>query len=192
MKKSKSRAACLALATGIVATSIASFVCMAAPPSNQALSKLEEADQADRNPGPNKIDWSVVAKRDAVRRDQVLQIMSSGGIQTADDYLNAAVIFQHGDSVQDTQMAYALATISLKMNPSNQDTLALKLDAWDRVMQESGKPQWYGTQYVRSKATGKWVLYPTDPDAVSDAQRKALGLPTLAEAKAREAELNKH
>jgi hypothetical protein len=63
MKKSKSRASYLALAIGIVATGISSFTCMATPPSNQALSKLKEADQADRNPGSNKIDWSIVASQ---------------------------------------------------------------------------------------------------------------------------------
>jgi hypothetical protein len=165
--------------------------CLAAPPTNSVLTRLAADDQADRLPGHNKIDWSVVGKRDAQRRAQVLQWLADGDIRTADDYFHAALIFQHGDSIEDTQLAFALATTAVRMAPSNHDAQILRVDAWDRIMQESGKPQWYGTQYVRSKTTGKWELYPTDPSAVTDAQRKAIGLPSLSEAMAVVAQLNK-
>jgi hypothetical protein len=165
--------------------------CFAAPPSNADLAKLEVADQADRTPGTNKIDWNVVGKRDATRRSEALQLLVAGEIRTAEDFFNAALIFQHGDSVQDTQLALALATTATRMNPSNQDAEALMAQAWDRIMVRNGKPQWYGTQFVRSKATGKWELYPTDPNVVTDAQRQAMGLPTLAEEKAHLAAINK-
>jgi hypothetical protein len=181
----------VAFVLGVAVMSLAANACQAAPPSNSTLVKLEAADQADRTPGHNKIDWSVVGPRDAQRRAQVLQLLADGNIRTADDYLNAAVIFQHGDSIQDTQLALAFATTATRMAPSNRDAQILRVDAWDRIMQESGKPQWYGTQYVRSKATGKWELYPTDPNAVTDAQRKAIGLPSLSEAMAAATELNK-
>ena len=164
---------------------------IAAIPSNHELAIIETADQADRTPGPSKIDWNVVGKRDAFRRAQVMQLLMAGDIRTADDYYNAALIFQHGESVQDIQLALAFATTAVRMTPSNRDAQILMAQAWDRILVKSGKPQWYGTQYQRSKITGKWELCPTDPTAVSEAQRKAIGLPTMAEAMAHLAEINK-
>ncbi|MBD8879852.1 hypothetical protein IHE49_05110 [Rhodanobacter sp. 7MK24] len=157
----------------------------------QDMAKIAAADQADRTSGPNKIDWDVVGKRDAARCAEVMQLLGSGQMRTAEDFSNAALVFQHGDSVQDTQLALALATVASRMDPSNQAARQLVADAWDRIMVRSGKPQWYGTQFVRSKTTGKWELYPTDPNVVSDAQRSAMGIPTLEEDKAHLAEINK-
>lgn len=168
------------------------LACHAAASSpEQTLASLAAADQADRSVGTNQIDWNVVGKRDAARRAQVMQLLNSGQVRTATDFFDAALIFQHGDSVQDTQLALAFATVASRMDPTNRYARQLVADAWDRIMVRSGKPQWYGTQAVRSKTTGKWELYPTDPNAVSDAQRKAMGLPTPEEMKAHLAEINK-
>jgi hypothetical protein len=159
--------------------------------TDHALTRIAASDQADREPGPNKIDWSVVEKRDAIRREQVMQLLSSGEIRTAEDYFDAALIFQHGDTMQDAQLALALATVASRIDPTNREARVLAADAWDRVMTRAGKPQWYGTQYVRSKTTGKWELYPTEPDVITEAQRKAIGLPTLEEDKAHLDQINK-
>jgi hypothetical protein len=189
------RSASLRVLTALVmATSVAVFSpceSFATPPSNPALTKLAADDQADRSPGPNKIDWDAIEKHDAARRAEVQKLLTAGELRTADDFFHAALIFQHGDSVQDIQLALALATTSARIDPSNQNAQALMAQAWDRIMVKNGKPQWYGTQFVRSKTTGKWVLYPTDPSAVTDAQRQAMGLPTLAEEAAHLAVINK-
>jgi len=182
---SKTLSLCVALATSLFVFSAPSHAA-----SNQRLAKLEAADQADRDPGLAKIDWNIVSKRDASRRQEVLQVLASGQIKTADDYLDAAIIFQHGDTVQDIQMAYSFASIACQLNPTSRNAMQLKADAWDRIMIKSGKPQWYGTQFERSKTTGKLVMFPTDPDAVSDLTRKAMGLPTLAETQAMIAKAN--
>lgn len=167
------------------------FQVAAASSPDHALARIAAADQADREPGPNKIDWSVVGKRDAIRRVQVMQLLNSGEIRTAEDYLDAALIFQHGDTMQDAQLALALATVASRIDPANRDARVLAADAWDRVMTRAGKPQWYGTQYVRSKTTGKWELYPTEPGVITEAQRRAIGLPTLEEDKAHLDQINK-
>ncbi len=51
----------------------------------------------------------------------------------------------------------------------------------------AGKPQKYGTQLVEDR--GQWKVYDVDP-AVTDEERAEWGLPPLAEAHARAAELN--
>jgi hypothetical protein len=45
----------------------------------------------------------------------------------------------------------------------------------------------YGTQFVKSRDTGEWTLYTIDETAASDADRTALGVPPLAEARLRAA-----
>jgi hypothetical protein len=167
------------------------FQAAAASPPDHALARIAAADQADREPGPNRIDWSVVGKRDAIRREQVMQLLNSGEIRTAEDYFDAAVIFQHGDTMQDAQLALALATVASRIDPTNREATVLTANAWDRVMTRAGKPQWYGTQYVRSKTTGKWELYPTEPGVITEAQRRAMGLPTLEEDRAHLDQINR-
>ncbi len=46
------------------------------------------------------------------------------------------------------------------------------------------QPQWYGTQSVRD-SSGQFVLYTVAPDVVTDADRAALGVPSLVEAQKR-------
>lgn len=162
------------------------------PHDNATVARLETQDQADRSPGPNGIDWNVVDRHDAKRRAVMLQLMKAGDIRTANDYLDAAVIFQHGPSLADTRLALALATLSHRLDPPNQQAGLLLAQTWDRMLERMGRPQWYGTQYVRANAHAPWHLYRVDPTAVTDAQRKALGLPTLAQARARVRLLNGH
>ncbi|MGF6494789.1 hypothetical protein ABIE56_002987 [Luteibacter sp. 621] len=169
-----------------------SLACMASPCTalaatiapNATLAQLEAADQADRAPGSGSIDWAVVAQRDAGRREKVMGLLRAGEIRTASDYVNAALIFQHGEAVEDTQLAFALATTASRLDPTNADARVLTAQAWDRILVKAGKPQWYGTQFSRDKTTGKWAMASTDPNAVTEAQREAMGLPTLAQTQA--------
>jgi len=171
------------LTLGLMLAVVPFGACLAAS-TNLELKKLEEADQADRSPGSNTIDWDVVGKRDVARQRRVTEILKAGDVRTADDYFNAALIFQHGDKVEDTELALALATTATRLDSSNKDAKVLTAQAWDRILVKRGKPQWYGTQFFKNKATGKWELSPTDPTAVSEAQREALGIPTISETKA--------
>jgi hypothetical protein len=171
-----------ALVLGALFSAAPVAVCIAAS-TNQELQKLEEADQTDRSAGSNKIDWDIVGKRDANRRARATDILKAGEVRTADDYLNAAVIFQHGDAVEDTELALALATTATRIDSTNKDAKVLTAQAWDRIMVKRGKPQWYGTQFFKNKTTGRWEMSPTDPVAVTEAQREAMGVPTISDTK---------
>jgi len=154
--------------------------------NNAELAAMFAADQAARR-GEN-IDWSVISAEDAERREAVMSILAAGKISTAQDYYNAAMIFQHGDSEADIRLAHSFATIASALG----NTAAanwLKAASWDRLMLRFEQPQWYGTQYVRD-ASGRWVLYEVHPDAVTDEQRAAWSVPSLEEAQARVAIMN--
>jgi hypothetical protein len=170
----------------IVLALLASLSVAAFAQNNADLAAMFAADQAARR-GEN-IDWSIVNAQDAERRDAVMSILNAGGVKTALDYYNAAMIFQHGDSEEDIRLAHSFATLSAAMG----DTAAaqwLKAASWDRLMLRYEQPQWYGTQYVRDES-GRWVLHEVDPDAVTDEQRAAWSVPSLEESQARVAQMN--
>ena len=161
------------------------------PTDNDALRVLKEQDQAVRIGPVGSIDWSKVSPQDAQRRAEVTKMLHAGCVRTANDFCNAALIFQHGEQVEDFQLAYSLASVSIKLDPSNKDARWLTAASWDRIMKAWGKPQWYGTQYTGPHPSGrKWQLYKVDEAAVTDAERNALGVPTVAEMRARVRRLN--
>ena len=62
-------------------------------------------------------------------------------------------------------------------------------EAIDRELLKGDQPQRYGTQYVYEPIVKKWSLYTWD-ETTTDAERRAMGVPPLAEALARVEILN--
>jgi hypothetical protein len=81
-------------------------------PSNPALERLKAEDQAARSGSMKDIDWDKLSVEDAERRIKVLEFLRQGTVRSAEDYCNAAMIFQHGETIDDIRLAYALATTS--------------------------------------------------------------------------------
>lgn len=162
----------------------------APPPSNAALAAIQRTDVGDRSNGAVRKDWKLLNAHDEQRRDQVLAILRDGGVRTSADFAAAALVFQHANSADDFRLAYSLATVAAAIDPGNEAAKLLSAQAWDRMLMRSGKPQWYGTQFVRSRETGRWQLYDIDESAATDEQRAALNVPPLAQAKERANRMN--
>jgi hypothetical protein len=154
--------------------------------NNSELAQMFAEDQSDRR--LDEIDWAVVSQKDAERRSAAMSILEAGGIQTAQDYYNAAMIFQHGGSEEEIRLAHSFATIASALGHSTAANW-LKAASWDRLMLRFDQPQWYGTQYVMDD-TGDWELYPVAPGVVSDEQRAEWSVPSLEEAQARAKAMN--
>ncbi|MFC0676301.1 hypothetical protein ACFFGH_00365 [Lysobacter korlensis] len=150
---------------------------------NAELRALKQADQTDRSDPMLSDKWPDVLQRDAQRRKRVLEILQAGGLTTAWDYYNAALVMQHGRSSDDIRLAHSLSTIAATLDPKHPSAKWLMAASWDRLMLRFKQPQWYGTQSIQDDS-GKFVLYTVHPDAVTDADRVALGVPTLAQAQA--------
>ena len=146
--------------------------------SNEKLKELVRADQADRSAA--HIDWPAVDRRDTARAAEVMTLLRSGKVLTAEDFYNAAMVFQHGASANDLQLAQALATIAARQAPEHPAPKWLAAAAWDRYMMWKKQPQWYGTQSQILKDTGKKTLYPVLPGVISDVERAAAGVPPIA------------
>lgn len=179
------------LALALTALLSGPALAQADPVSNEALKALMAADQAARTPASGTIDWARVSADDKARRAAVLQLLKAGKVQTADDYYNAALVFQHGQEPADIRLAFSLSSIAHQLAPDNKAASWLTAASWDRILMQSKQPQWYGTQFSKAHAPGsKWELYKVDETAVTDAERRALNVPTLDEAKQRAKALN--
>ena len=167
----------------------------AAPPEQTAVANapqtsiksLLEADQADRSNGAFQREPEAVIARDSQRRDAAIAKLRAGELRTAEDYFAAAIIFQH--SAKDIGLAHALATVASTLDADNPHYRWLIAAAWDRELMQHLQPQWYGTQYQGSNEG--MFLFPVAVGAVTDAERTAMGVPTLAEARARVGEMAK-
>ena len=97
----------------------------------------------------------------------------------------AAVLLDSSD-LSDLGLAEDLALSAAEAGDDRGFPLAA--EAIDRQCLVLGQPQRYGTQYIWSPETQRWSLYSTDP-ATTDAERRAMGLASLSEARALAADL---
>lgn len=151
---------------------------------NPELKALFDADQADRQ---GQIDWKLVGPRDAERRAKVEALVKAKAATVADDWYHAAMVFQHGSTVEELARAHEFAGKALALQPDNGRARWLFAASKDRLLMRQEKPQLYGTQF--SKVDGRWVLYPVDP-SITDEERARYNVPPLAAARARAEQMN--
>lgn len=151
------------------------------PVDNTRLKAIYEADQQARRKLP--IDWTVVAEQDRAHRAEVRTLMQAGELRTAADYFHAAMVFQHGEELDDIRLAFSLAQISATLDPTRKQARWLTAAAWDRMLMSKNVPQWYGTQYYQPKPGAPTELYKIDEAVVSDAERGSMQVPSLQEAR---------
>lgn len=158
------------------------------PDPSAELEQLFKEDQADRMEQP--IDWEAVSQRDEARRARVLELLKAGQVETAQDHYHAAMVFQHGMDSADYERARDLALEAVRLDSTFGAAKWLSAAAQDRYLHSVGKPQWYGTQFQMPAEADRWTIEPIDTAAVTDAEREALGVPTLKETRKRLEEMN--
>lgn len=167
---------CLTVALSLLSSALP------ATAQNTELVALHDADQSARA-RPAEIDWAVLVPEDRQRRERVHALLRAGEVRAAIDYYHAAMVFQHGQHLDDIRLAHALSTIAMSLAPEDRRFRWLTAASWDRIMAMQLQPQWYGTQFHSDD--GGMFLYPVADGAVSDDDRKAMQVPTLAESRAR-------
>ena len=148
---------------------------------NGRLKAIYESDQQARRKTP--IDWTVVAEQDRAHRAEARTLMQAGALRTAADYFHAAMVFQHGEELDDIRLAFSLAQISATLDPAHKRARWLTAAAWDRTLMSKNVPQWYGTQYYQPAPGAPTELYKVDEAAVTDAERASMQVPSLQEAR---------
>jgi hypothetical protein len=144
--------------------------------SNAEMKRIFDEDQRVRQPG-FKIDWAVVGKSDAARREATRKLLNEGALHTGEDFIFAAFVFQHGDSPNDYLLAHTLAMIAVRKGRN--DALWIATATLDRYLQSIKQPQIYGTQFFTPK-DALTTQEPYDRTLISDALRRQLGVPPLA------------
>ncbi|HVU17112.1 MAG TPA: hypothetical protein VHD32_09300 [Candidatus Didemnitutus sp.] len=141
---------------------------------NPELATLEHEDQSDRNGWQaGKIDWTKVGPRDEARRAAVHQMIEHAQLKTGNDYFNAALIMQHGVSVDDYLLAHELAIVAVSKGNSNAIWLAAASE--DRFLMKMGRSQRFGTQ----------LSTPFEVDgALSDSFRELFNVPSIEDNRA--------
>ena len=78
---------------------------------NQELRDLFMADQSGPRGdiGSDTPDYWHMRERDAQRRSRVSELLAQGEVSAPDDYFHAALIFQHGETLEDIWQAHKLA-----------------------------------------------------------------------------------
>ena len=154
---------------------------------NLELSRLYEQDQADRTPeGGRMIDWEAVSRRDREREARVKALYEAGEIRTGKGYYRAAMVLQHAPRPEDYLLAHEFCVVALAKGERDARWLAAATE--DRFLMNINRPQRFGTQYRSAGPDEPVKLYEVGP-GVTDVLRKEMGVPTLAEAREREAKM---
>jgi glycine/D-amino acid oxidase-like deaminating enzyme len=72
---------------------------------NLELQAICDADQEDRQTQR----WEGMVERDRVRRERVEELLATGVVQDGPDCFHAALVFQHGQTLDDFSRATELA-----------------------------------------------------------------------------------
>lgn len=146
--------------------------------------KLALTDQQERKSffkNPERI-----TKNDARRRKQIQKLINEKKIHTAQDYFNAALIFQHGLSLADYRKAARFALRSFKMDGGLWSGRMYAF-ATDRLLLAQGRKQRFGTQFrlkTREKGRGNpeyiQYIYPWNK-RTSDKIRARYGVAPIAQ-----------
>ncbi len=147
---------------------------------NKELQTLFEQDQADRR-AFEQLDHEQIQQmlqRDRARRQRVEELVGSEALQAPEDYFHAAMVFQHGETLEDFWQAHNLAGRGAELGHPNCRWLTAA--AYDRWLMNQGKPQRYGTQYT-ARDDEPYRLWDVDP-TTTDEERAEWNVPPLAEA----------
>lgn len=158
------------------------------PHDDPELARLYDEDQADRMPAAGKaIDWSVVGPRDKVRRARVYALYEADELRTGKDYQRAAMVLQHAEKPDEYLLAHEFCIVALSKGERDARWLAAATE--DRFLMNIARPQRFGTQYRSSGPDDKLKLYEVGK-GVTDALRRELGVPSIAQAREQEARMN--
>lgn len=152
------------------------------------LLRLFLEQRQERGTPPAAEATAALVERAAGRRRAASARVEGGGVKKPEDAFHAAAVLVESDRLAEVERATGLARQALAGDPDLLAARPLVATGVDRELMLAGKPQKFGTQLV--EVDGEWKVYDVDP-ATTDAERAEWGLPPLAEAHARAAELRR-
>ncbi|HWA84282.1 MAG TPA: hypothetical protein VG820_12635 [Fimbriimonadaceae bacterium] len=149
---------------------------------NAEVKQIVDADQKVRQGDWSKLSTDQMMKigqEDRARFHRIKVIIDEGGLKTAADFENAALVCQHGEVFGDYALAHELCVCAMILGSKTASWLAGA--SYDRMLMSASYPQAFATQYFWN-----WKLQEYTNVGVNDRMRTAVVHLTLAQAKDRE------
>ncbi len=147
---------------------------------SKQIGTIMEADQKVREQNWSKLkpkDFEEIAKGDALRLAQIKKIVAQGGLSTATDYFNAALVCQHGGQFEDYALAHELSVCAMILGEKSAGWLAAA--SYDRMLLNMGHRQRFGTQSYMTN--GKMFFSPIDEAMMTETTRFTVGRVKLSD-----------
>ncbi len=156
-----------------------------------AVHKLYVEDQEDTKTIHSDATEAEYHQRVKVRQAALRAMLAAGQVTSGDDFLDAASLFQHGDTAEDCLFAHILAMEALLRGKRSARWMAAS--SLDRYLQFAKQQQVFGTQYIMDRTQPVNVpggpfpfgrtLEPYNEGFLSDSFRADFCVPTLAQQK---------
>jgi hypothetical protein len=154
-------ASCVAL---LSLGSIALFAQSAAPVT-AAVSRVHQLEMEDQSENPGNISPEEYYRHGDARRAEIRKLLAEGKLNSGEDFSDAALIFQHGQTPDDFLFAHILAVEALMHGDSADKWIAAA--TLDRYLQGVNRPQVFGTQYPGDKAATNTPKPQVDPKVLN-------------------------
>ncbi len=118
--------------------------------------------------GPERV------QRGKHRRERVIELYAQGAVHSAQDCYHAALIMLYGEDIAHFELSRTFARRASRLGEPR--AWSITAAAWDRALMARGKPQRFGTQFIREQ--DRWSLGPVDP-SITDSERAFYGVPPL-------------
>ena len=126
-----------------------------------AVSRVHQLEMEDQSENPGNISAADYYRHGDARRAEIRKLLEEGKITSGEDFSDAALIFQHGQTPEEFLFAHVLAVEALTRGGSGDKWLAAA--TLDRYLQAVNQPQVFGTQYPGDKAAGNTPKPQVDP-----------------------------
>ncbi len=156
---------------------------------NLRIEELHISDQRDReHVYASAQEVETLRVRDSNRRQEVLDLMSRGEVNTPNDLYRSSVIFHHGTSPDDFLISHRLAVLASIQG--HRGSRWLSAATLDRFLMSIGRPQIYGTQFEHNRDDNRYELrLPLDDKTLLHFEKHFFGVPSVME---RLADLNRN
>jgi hypothetical protein len=161
------------------------------PETISAVHKLYVEDQEDGKTVKSDAANAEYLQRVKVREATLRTLLAAGKVTSGDDFLEAAFLFQHGDTADDCLFAHILAMEAMARGKVSARWMAAA--TLDRYLQFAKQSQVFGTQYIMDRTQSVHTpgapfpfgrtLEPYNDSFLSDSMRADFCAPTLAQQK---------
>ena len=155
----------LTLAVAILSLGSIGLSQQSTPAATTAVSRVHQLVVEDQSENPGNTTEEEFNRHGDARRAETRTLLAEGKIVSSEDFSEASLIFQHGQTPDDFLFAHILAVEALTLSSSADKWMAAA--TLDRYLQSINQPQVFGTQYSGVKSAGNTPKPLVDPHVLN-------------------------